>query len=82
MAISFMSKNDMQIISCYTKPSDRGKGLYPFAIEQIRKKYSDLWIISNIKNYSSNIGIKKTGFSVVGIGHKTFFKRYIIDAKS
>tara|TARA_B100000900_G_scaffold415898_1_gene447759 strand:- start:1604 stop:2089 length:486 start_codon:yes stop_codon:yes gene_type:complete len=78
----FMSKNDKQIISCYTKPSVRGKGLYPFAIQQIAKKYSDLWILSNIKNQSSNIGITKTGFKLVGIGYKTIFKRYFIDAKS
>tara|TARA_B100000900_G_C20455614_1_gene665028 strand:- start:158 stop:646 length:489 start_codon:yes stop_codon:yes gene_type:complete len=78
----FMSKQDKHIISCYTEPSDRGKGLYPFAIELARKKYSDIWIISEVNNIASNNGIIKTGFTFAGSGFKNSFKRYILNARS
>jgi len=76
----FMSKDEKHIINCYTNSEYRGKGFFPFVINQASKKYSNkCWIISAEDNLSSQHGILKTGFKMVGRGKKTITKQYIID---
>lgn len=76
----FMSKSDKHIINCYTNPESRGKGLYPYVINQISEKYpSQCWIISEVNNHSSSKGIMKSGFEKIAKGRKTIFKQYILN---
>lgn len=76
----FMSEDEKHIINGHTNSEYRGKGFFPFVINQVSKKYPNkCWIISAEDNLSSQHGILKTGFKMVGRGKKTITKQYIID---
>ena len=72
---SFMRKEDIQIVNCYTDPLFRGNQLYPFALSTIGEEYADntVWVGSRSDNYASLSGIKKAGYILMSKVYKSVF---------
>ena len=64
---SFMKKEDLFIVNCYTDPLFRGCRLYPFALSYIAKSLGNqvIWGGVRIDNVPSIKGLEKAGFKKV-----------------
>lgn len=75
---SFLKKNDVVIGPCFTNPEYRGKGIYPFVLNEIKKDMNDKNIYMFIKreNIASIHGVEKAGFKKCknGIYNTKIFK--------
>ena len=63
----FMRRGDFEIGPCWTNPSFRGRGIYPYVLQQIVSRVGHrCWMIVDEKNNSSIRGIEKAGFQRIG----------------
>lgn len=73
---SFMDEpNSIHIGPCWTKPSHRGKGIYPAVLIRICSDNLGvyIYIFAETGNVSSRKGIEKVGFEKKSIGYKAGF---------
>lgn len=65
---NFLKKNEYEIGPCYTSESFRGKGIYPFVLNQIisDNPNANYYMFIDEKNFSSIRGVEKAGFMLIG----------------
>lgn len=78
--LSFMSRDDLHIGPCFTSPSYRGRGIYPYMVNHIVKRNfrrgRRFLAIVNENNVKSIKGLYKAGFAYVGDLEKDRFGIY------
>lgn len=76
----FMTAKSFHIGPCMTKPSCRGRGYYPYLLQQIIKDYprNDFFMIVDEKNEASIRGVTKAGLQPFAKGIKNKFGQYVI----
>ena len=67
----FMRCGDFEIGPCWTNPSFRGRGIYPYVLQQIIRGKGRYWMIVDDKNNPSIRGVEKAGFQRAGNAQKS-----------